>query len=242
MKRSAVPLSRLRPGPNHARASRFFGDIEALATQLEANKRLEPLWVLPRGSDFEIIAGERRYRALCILKQRKALWFDANKVPVEICDVDETEAFMLNITENAGRLELALYDMIMVCRVAITEKHLRPEDVAKRLGVGANYVYRCARVAALVHPEILQAVRNGAPIPFNTLRRWSAMPHDAQLSEYNGAKEKPTVMRFGMRQAAEIRIALSELGDSQCERYAAEWLAWVLRERDHKPRKEHHHG
>lgn len=229
-----VPLSRLDTGRNWSRASNFLGDIEALAVQIESSRQLTPLWVRKNGRRFEIIAGERRYRALCILEKRGG--WDVQKIPVEIIEADDREAFLLNVTENAGRLELNRFDLFMTCRVAIQELKLSPEVVAKRLGCTANHVYRCARIATLVHPEILQGIRNGAPVPFDTLRRWLTMSQDAQLEEYNGKKHNGVFARNNMRSAVEIRIALQELGNDPLERYAAEWLAWVLRDADHKPR------
>jgi ParB family transcriptional regulator, chromosome partitioning protein len=59
--------------PSKTNARKQFGNLDELAGSIEAKGVLEPLLVRPKGKRFEIVAGERRYRAGGIAKVEKLL-------------------------------------------------------------------------------------------------------------------------------------------------------------------------
>ncbi|MFN3368464.1 MAG: ParB/RepB/Spo0J family partition protein, partial [Thermus sp.] len=96
-----LPLSQLRPRPQPRR--RFDeASLEALAESVRAHGVLEPLLVRKAGEGYEIIAGERRYRA--------AEMAGLKEVPVIILEVDERTAQAIALMENLQREDLNPYE------------------------------------------------------------------------------------------------------------------------------------
>src|SRR5262245_40639226 len=96
-----APVEFLRPNPRNPRRDFSEADLYDLAPSLRESGILQPIVVRPvRGSNdkFEIIAGERRWRAA----QRAGL----HDVPIVAVDVTEDEALQLAIIENVQRADL----------------------------------------------------------------------------------------------------------------------------------------
>ena len=96
-----VPIEFIRPNPNNPR--RVFSDVELdeLAQSLRERGMIQPIVVrpVPGASDsYEIIAGERRWRAA----QRASL----HEIPIVVLDVSDGEALELAIIENVQRTDL----------------------------------------------------------------------------------------------------------------------------------------
>ncbi|WP_114313619.1 ParB/RepB/Spo0J family partition protein [Thermus caldifontis] len=97
----ALPLSALRPRPQPRR--RFEeASLKALAESVRAHGVLEPLLVRKVGEGYEIIAGERRYRAAGLA--------GLTEVPVVVLEVDERTAQALALMENLQREDLNPYE------------------------------------------------------------------------------------------------------------------------------------
>lgn len=96
-----LPLALLRPRPQPRRRFDPAG-LERLADSIRQHGVLQPLLVRPRGEYYEIIAGERRYRAAGLA--------DLAEVPVRVLEVGETEACTLALLENLQREDLNPYE------------------------------------------------------------------------------------------------------------------------------------
>jgi len=93
-----LPLALIRPNPDQPR--RYF-DEEALAELAASIKKqglLQPLLVRPRGEGYELVAGERRYRA--------AQMAGLAEVPVVVRELDDRTALELALVENLQREDL----------------------------------------------------------------------------------------------------------------------------------------
>ena len=96
-----LPVSKLRPGPVQPR--RNFGDeqLQALVESIREKGVLQPLLVRHLAGDrdsYEIIAGERRWRAAQLAK--------IHEVPVVVMDIDDGEALEVALVENIQRQDL----------------------------------------------------------------------------------------------------------------------------------------
>jgi ParB/RepB/Spo0J family partition protein len=90
-----LPLNQIVPRADQPRAA-FDGDtLDELKDSIRAHGILEPLVVRPLGGKFEIVCGERRYRAACELA--------LPHVPVRALDLDDDRAFIVAIHENVHR-------------------------------------------------------------------------------------------------------------------------------------------
>jgi ParB family chromosome partitioning protein len=93
-----VALERIRPNPNQPRRIIDDGRLGELADSIRRNGLLQPLLVRRSGDDFELIAGERRYRA--------ALAAGLERAPVVVHQVNDGDALKISLVENIQRDDL----------------------------------------------------------------------------------------------------------------------------------------
>lgn len=95
-----IPIDQIRPNPDQPRMN--IGDLSELKASIREKGLLEPLIVRPHGDGFQLIAGERRWRAC------KELGID--KVPCIERDVDDREMLELALIENLQRKDLTAFE------------------------------------------------------------------------------------------------------------------------------------
>lgn len=95
-----IPTDRLVPNPDQPR--RVFGDITDLISSIKEKGVLEPVLVRPNGDKFEIIAGERRYRA--------SLEAGLSQIPCIEIDVDDRGVLEISLIENLQRRDLSPFE------------------------------------------------------------------------------------------------------------------------------------
>jgi ParB family chromosome partitioning protein len=93
-----LPIASLRPNPRNPRKAYDAAELDDLVVSVREKGVMQPLLVRPVGAEFEIIAGERRWRAA----QKAGL----HEVPVVIREVSDREALELAIIENVQRTDL----------------------------------------------------------------------------------------------------------------------------------------
>ncbi|WP_457638496.1 ParB/RepB/Spo0J family partition protein [Oceanithermus sp.] len=93
-----LPLASIKPNPQQPRRNFNQASLEELAASIRKQGLLQPLLVRPRGDVYELVAGERRYRA--------AQLAGLKEVPVIIRDLDDREALELALVENLQREDL----------------------------------------------------------------------------------------------------------------------------------------
>ncbi len=103
-----------------------MGDLSELIASIGEKGILEPLVVRPRGSRFQIVAGERRYQA--------AVQAGLRELPVVIRDVDETEMLELALIENLQRKDLTPFEESEALHGLAESCGYTHEDLARRLG------------------------------------------------------------------------------------------------------------
>ena len=93
-----VEISRLTPNPHQPRKVFREEELQALSDSIRSSGILQPILVRPQGDDFEIVAGERRYRA--------AKRIGLEHVPVLVREVDDLELRLFALVENLQRSDL----------------------------------------------------------------------------------------------------------------------------------------
>jgi ParB family chromosome partitioning protein len=93
-----LPLNQIFPNPKQPR--RYFSqqDLENLASSLKARGLLNPIIVRPHDKTYQLVAGERRYRAALLLN-----W---SQIPVKILELDDSTALEISLMENLQREDL----------------------------------------------------------------------------------------------------------------------------------------
>lgn len=125
--------------------------LAELAQSIREKGVLQPLLVRPRGDAFEIVAGERRWRA----SQLAGL----TELPVMIRDLGDREALEIAIVENLQREDLGPLEEARAYQ-ALLDQGLNQEGVAQAVGKGRSTVTNALRLLTLPEP-VLRALDDG---------------------------------------------------------------------------------
>jgi len=121
-----VAVEKLSPNPYQPRSSMDPARLEELAVSIRANGLVQPILVRRRGDGYQIIAGERRWRAA----QRAGL----TRVPVTVRDVPDAELLELALVENIQREELSALEEAQAFQRLQEELRLTQEQIAQKVG------------------------------------------------------------------------------------------------------------
>ena len=141
-----VDVNLVDPSPVQPRSHFNKHSLEQLALSIRANGIVQPLLVRRKGGRFELIAGERRWRA--------AKTVGLQKVPVVVREVADDKLLELALIENVQREDLSPIEEAQAYRRLIEQIGLTQESVAARIGRDRSYVTNYLRLLRL--PEDLQ--------------------------------------------------------------------------------------
>lgn len=148
----SVPLDRIRPCPLQPRQDFSPEGLQELADSIREQGIVQPLLVRTKGEHFELIAGERRWRA--------AHMAGLKEVPVIVREADDTAVLEIALIENLQRQNLNPIEEAQGYAHLMELFHLRQEDVAVRVGKSRAAVANALRLLKL--PATVQAyVRDG---------------------------------------------------------------------------------
>jgi ParB family chromosome partitioning protein len=150
----ALPVEDIAPNPDQPRR-RFDEDgLAALAESLKERGVLQPVLVRPRdGGGYELIAGERRWRAARIA--------GLATVPAIVRPGDDAASLELALIENMAREDLNPVEEARACAALIEELGLTREEVGRRIGRGRVAVSNLTRLLDLPD-EALALLETGA--------------------------------------------------------------------------------
>jgi len=138
-----LPLSKIRPNPLQPRKEFREEDLADLEASLRVSGLLQPVTVrpAPRGEGFELIAGERRYRAA-----QRIGW---TEIPAVVRDVDDQMLLSLAMVENLQRADLNPIEEAEGYEQLIREFSLTQQEVADIVGKDRSTVANTLRLLAL---------------------------------------------------------------------------------------------
>ena len=136
-----IPVDQILPNPDQPRSAITDDSIADLAASVQAKGVIQPLIVKKKDKGYQIIAGERRYRA--------AVMAGLKEVPAIIRDADERESLELALVENLLREDLNPIEVAMAYEKFVEEFGYTHEDVAKRVGVDRSSVSNAIRLLKL---------------------------------------------------------------------------------------------
>ena len=140
-----VALDEIRPGPHQPRKDFESGSLEELAASIRRLGVLQPLLVRPRsGSGFELIAGERRWRAARLAGLATA--------PVVLVETDERGSLERALVENLHREDLNPIEEAAAYRQLIDEGGLTQDELGKMLGRNRVTITNALRLLDLPTP------------------------------------------------------------------------------------------
>lgn len=136
-----IRLNKIIPNKNQPRLDFYDDSIKGLAESIKQNGLLQPVTVRKNGDKFELIAGERRYRA-CMLN-------GAKDIEAIIMESTDEESANLALIENIQREDLNAIEQAMAMRRIMRSENITQNELADRLGYKQSTVANKLRLLKL---------------------------------------------------------------------------------------------
>ncbi len=141
-----LSLDKIKPNENQPRINFKKEELEELAASIKKDGLLQPILVRPKGDHYEIIAGERRYRASKLA--------GLTEVPVRIKEADDEETLELALIENIQRSDLNPIEEAYAYKRLMDKKKLNQSQLAQMVSKGRSTIANAVRLLDL--PEEAQ--------------------------------------------------------------------------------------
>jgi ParB family chromosome partitioning protein len=171
-----VPIEFIEPNPRNPRREFTPAQLDELANSIKERGIIQPIAVRPvRGANdkFEIIAGERRWKAA----QRAGL----HDVPVVVLDVSDVEALELAIVENVQREDLNPLEEASGYQALIDEFKYHQDEIAKVVGKSRSHIANMLRLLKL--PEFVKAAIRTGQVSAGHARALIGHPEPEKLAQ-----------------------------------------------------------
>ena len=171
-----VPIEFLKANPRNPRRSFVDAELNELAASIKEHGVIQPIVVrqLKGTTDrFEIIAGERRWRA----SQRAGL----HEVPIVQIEVSDTDALEIMIIENVQREDLNAMEEALGYHALADEFKRSQEEIAKIVGKSRSHVANMMRLTKL--PEEVQAYIDSGELSAGHARALIGVPDPAAAAK-----------------------------------------------------------
>ncbi len=197
-----VPLTRIRPCPLQPRKDFPQDALRELADSIKEQGIVQPLIVRSRGDTYELIAGERRWRAAQML--------GLDQVPVIVREADDRAVLELALIENLQRENLNPIEEAQGYAQLIEQFHLKQEEAAAKVGRSRVVVANALRLLKLA-PEIQAFVRDGR----------LSVGHAKAILGLNRADEQKLAAERVIKQSLNVRQTEDLVARLQTQRAAA---------------------
>ncbi len=161
-----VPVSKIRPNPHQPRDRFVEEDLAELTASIRVQGVLQPVIVRPAEDGYELVAGERRWRA----SQRAGL----TEIPAVVRDVDDNQMLELALVENIQRSDLNAIEISRGYEAYMERLGLTQEEVAERMGRSRPAVANALRLLDL--PRDIQEVVSRETISAGHARALLSLP------------------------------------------------------------------
>jgi ParB family transcriptional regulator, chromosome partitioning protein len=145
-------IEEVQPNPFQPRKNFNDAQLRELVISIQEKGILQPLVVRRKGSGYELIAGERRWRAA----QKAGL----KEVPILIKEVAESEILELSLIENIQRENLNPIEESEAFKGLMEAFHFTQEEISKKVGKDRTTISNALRLLKLP-PEIKQSLADG---------------------------------------------------------------------------------
>jgi len=155
-----IEIDLIRPGEQQPRNTFDEAKLQELAQSIRATGIIQPLLVRRRGGLFELVAGERRWRA--------AQMAGLTRVPAIVREIPDENLLELALIENIQRQELNAIEEANAYRRLIESLGLTQEEVAKRVGRDRTFITNYLRILKL--PNEIQSLLEQEKLTFGHAR------------------------------------------------------------------------
>lgn len=169
-----VPVELLHPNPHNPRKHFNEEDLESLAKSLKDKGLLQPLVVRPRADgSFEIVAGERRWRA----SQRAGI----HELPVLIRELNDRETLEIALIENIQRSDLNALEEARAYRQLLEQYNYTQQQLADSIGKSRSHIANTMRLLSL--PEAIQQQIENGKLTAGHARSLVATEYPAEMAD-----------------------------------------------------------
>jgi ParB family chromosome partitioning protein len=166
-----LPLATVKPNPYQPRTRFDEAALAELADSIRASGLLQPVVVRSKGTGYELIAGERRWRAV-----QRLGW---KEIPAVVKDVDDQTLLTLALVENLQRNDLSAIDEAIGYQRMMEEFKVPQAEVARLVGRNRSTVANLLRLLKL--PADVQAMVHEGALSEGHARALLAIDDDAEL-------------------------------------------------------------
>ncbi len=182
-----LKISELQPNRNQPRREFDEKSLAELADSISQHGVLQPLLVRPfLDGGYQIVAGERRYRA--------ARMAGLTEVPVVIRDLSDSETMQLALIENLQREDLTPVEEALGYRQLMDEYNLKQEDVSRVVGKSRPAIANALRLLAL--PDDIQKLISEGKL---------SAGHGRTLLSFKNEKEMEKAARLASTEDISVR-------------------------------------
>jgi len=136
-----IAIARIAPNPAQPRKVFRESELATLAASIREQGVLQPLVVRKRGDGYELIIGERRWRA--------AQLAGLDEVPAVILDASDRQVIEMALVENVQRADLNPMELAEAFRVLIDDEGMTQEEAGRRVGLDRSSVANHLRLLEL---------------------------------------------------------------------------------------------
>lgn len=204
-----LPLSALQPGKYQPRQKMETGALNELAESIREQGIMQPLLVrLVSAGKYEIIAGERRYRAATLVGLKE--------VPVLVSAADDQAAAAMALIENMQREDLNALEEAQGLARLIEEFGFTHEQAAKAVGKSRSAISNLLRLIHLAKP--VQAMLIAGEIDMGHARALLPLPGSSQVALAQKIAAQGLSVRETEKMAAALALAGGQIGDKKAKK------------------------
>lgn len=147
-----LPCAQIVPNPFQPRKTIAQEQLDGLVSSVREHGVIQPVLVRKKGEAYQIVAGERRWRAAQIA--------GLETVPVRILEIDDFQAMELALVENLQREDLTPTETALGIQELIAKLNLTHEEAAVRIGISRTAVTNKLRLLQLPE-EVIDMLERG---------------------------------------------------------------------------------
>lgn len=171
-----LPLEAIQVNPYQPRQEFDEGEISDLAQSIQAYGLIQPIIVRAIANGYQIVAGERRYRACRMLGMKE--------IPAMVQEMDDEKAAAVSLIENIQRKELNYFEEAHAYHILINQFGMKQEEVARKVGRSQSAIANKLRILKL--PEAVKVIIDPAMI---------SERHARALLKINNAETQMDILR-----------------------------------------------
>mgnify|MGYP002410909205 FL=1 len=146
---SYVQMDKIRPNPYQPRQEFSEQELRELAQSIRSFGLIQPIVVREVGEEFQIVAGERRYKACCLL--------GFSEIPALIQEMDDHKAAAIALIENLQRKDLNYFEEARAYHTLMGVFGMTQEELARKVGRSQSAIANKMRLLKLSR-EVQEAI------------------------------------------------------------------------------------